>query len=208
VAGNIRHTGLDETVSQQVYLPERQWFYPESQMTLVARTAGDPMGALSAIREAVRSVDPLQPISSIATMDELLSRSTAQRKLGLLLFIAFGAIALVLASAGIYGVLAGAVAERTRELGLRTALGATPSSIVGLVVGQGARLAGIGLLVGGAAALVLTRYLKAMLFGVAPTDPIAIAAGVFAIVLVSLAACLVPARRAVRVDPMTAMRAD
>jgi putative ABC transport system permease protein len=208
VAGNIRHTGLDETVSLQFYAPERQWFGAENGMTLVVRTSGDPVAAIAAIREAVRSVDPLQPISSIATMDDVLSRSTSQRRLGLLLFVAFGLIALLLASAGIYGLLAGAVAERSRELGLRSALGATPSEIVGLVVRQCARLAGIGLLLGGIAAMLLTRYLQAMLFGVGATDPVAIAGGVLAIVVVATIACVVPARRALRVDPMTALRAD
>jgi putative ABC transport system permease protein len=208
IAGNIHHQGLDVGLTQQVYTPERQWFWEESQMTLVVRTKGDPAHMLSAVRDAVRGVDPLQPISRVATMDEVISRSTSQRRLGLLLFVAFGAMALLLATAGIYGVLAGSVAERTREFGVRTALGASPRSIVALVLRQGAVLAGIGLVIGTIAAFGLSRYLRALLFGVESTDPIAIGCGVLGIIGVSLVACLVPARRAVRVDPMTALRSD
>jgi putative ABC transport system permease protein len=208
VAGDIRHSGLDATVAQQIYLPERQWWNEENQMTLVVRTNGDPSAMVSAVREAVRRVDPLQPIARVATMDQVISRSTSQRRLGLMLFAAFSIIALVLASAGIYGVLAGSVAERTRELGLRSALGATPGSLVGLVLRQGARLAAIGLVLGGAGALALSRYLQTLLFGVGTNDPGSIAIGVAVIVAVSLAACVVPARRATRVDPMTALRSD
>lgn len=208
VAGDIRHSGLDATVAQQVYVPERQWWNEESSMILVVRTAGSPAAMVNAVREAVRGVDPLQPISSVTTMGQVVSRSTMQRRMGLLLFATFSAIALILASAGIYGVLSGVVAERTRELGLRSALGATPGSIVGLVVGQGMRLAAVGLVLGIAGAQGLSDYLRTLLFGVERDDPGAIAIGVSVIVAVSLAACIVPARRATRVDPMTALRAD
>jgi ABC-type antimicrobial peptide transport system permease subunit len=132
----------------------------------------------------------------------------SQRRLGLLLFVTFGLMALLLASAGIYGVLSGSVAERTREFGVRTALGATPGSIVGLVLRQGIGLAGVGLVLGGVAALVLSRYLRALLFGVGAGDPVAVVIGVTAILAVSVVACLVPARRAVRADPMTALRSE
>jgi putative ABC transport system permease protein len=208
VAGNIRHTSLDETVSQQVYIPERQWFNEESAMVLVVRTAGDPSAMVSSVRQAVRGVDPLQPIGRIATMDQLISRSTSQRRLGLLLFAFFGGVALLLASGGIYGLLAGAVTERTREFGLRTALGASPSSIARLVVLQGARLTTVGLVLGGIGAVLLSRGLRTLLFGVAPTDPIAIMVAALVIVLVAVAACVIPMLRAVKVDPMTALRAD
>ena len=208
VAGNVRHSGLDALVTQQVYTPERQWFWEEPQMRLVVRTATSPRGLVSAIREAVREVDPLQPVSRIATMEELVSQSTSQRRLGLLLFAAFGIVALLLASAGIYGVLSGSVSERTREFGVRTALGASPRSIVGLVLKQGFVLAGIGLLIGSAAALLLARYLRALLFEVGTTDPIALVVGTVVISGVAAAACVIPARRAVRVDPMTSLRAD
>jgi putative ABC transport system permease protein len=208
VAGNIRHTGLDETVSRQVYIPERQWFGEESMMMLAVRSTGDPSDIASSVRQAVRGVDPLQPIGRVVTMNQLISQSTAQRRLGLLLFAFFGGVALLLASGGIYGLLAGAVSERTREFGLRSALGASPSSIARLVVLQGARLTTIGLLLGGLGAIVLSRGLQTLLFGVTPTDPLAIAVAAFVIVCVAVAACVIPMRRAVSVDPMTALRAE
>jgi putative ABC transport system permease protein len=208
VTGNVRHEGLDAVETLQVYTPERQWFWEESTMTLVVRTAGNPEAMLSQVRAAVASVDPLQPISRLATMEQVINRSMSQRRLGLLLFVTFGLMALLLASAGIYGVLSGSVAERTREFGVRTALGATPGSIVGLVLRQGIGLAGVGLVLGGVAALVLSRYLRALLFGVGAGDPVAVVIGVTTILAVSVVACLVPARRAVRADPMTALRSE
>ena len=208
IVGNVRKTGLDATESAQVYIPERQWYGAESPIVLVVRTRDDPARLAPAIREAVHAVDPLQPITWVVTMDDMIRRSTSQRRLGLLLFGIFGGIALLLASAGIYGLLAGSVAERTREFGLRTALGATPRSIVALVMRQGARLAIAGLVIGAAGAFLLSRYLRALLFGVQATDPVAVGLAVATIVMISIVACLVPARRAVRVDPMTALRAE
>ena len=177
-------------------------------MTLVVRTSGDPASLVSAVREAVRAVDPIQPIAEVATMDQVIARSTSQRRLGLLLFIGFSGIALVLACAGIYGVLAAAVNERAREIGLRSALGATPGSIVGLVLRQGVRLAVIGVVLGVAGAFALSRYLQTLLFGVGAQDPLSVSAAVATIVVVAIVACVVPARRALRVDPMTALRSD
>jgi putative ABC transport system permease protein len=206
VTGNVRHTGLDADVTHQFYTTERQWWWEENAMTLVARVRGEPSAVAPAIREAVRSVDPLQPMAAVATMDQVIARSTAQRRLGLLLFVAFGAIALLLATAGIYGVLSGSVNERSREFGVRTALGATSGAIARLVLREGAVLAAAGLTIGLGASLVLSRYLRTLLFGVEPTDPIAMLVGAAVIAAVALAACLIPARRATRVDPMAAFR--
>jgi putative ABC transport system permease protein len=208
IASDVRHSGLDATETHQVYIPERHWFWAQNPMVLVARTSGDPAAMVSAIREAVRSVDPLQPIARVATMDQVIARSTAQRRLGLLLFAAFSAIALVLAFVGIYGVLAGSVAERTREFGLRTAMGATPGAIMALVLGQAGRLAAIGMVLGSAGALALSGYVRALLFGIEPTDPVTAGLALAAIAGIALAACLIPARRAVRVNPMEALRAE
>lgn len=208
VAANVRHTGLDDAAGMQVYTPERQWFWSETAMTLVVRTKTEPASMVATVREAVRQVDPLQPISRAMTMRGVVSGSTAQRRLGLILFVAFGGVALLLATAGIYGVLSGSVAERTREIGVRSALGATPGSIVGLVLKQSVALAGVGLLVGIGAAIALSRYLGSLLYGIGPTDPVALGTGALVIALVSVAACLAPARRAMRVDPMEALRSD
>src|ERR1051325_7030259 len=208
VVGNIRHTGLDDRDLMQAYVPERPWRNAEDVMALAVRTKGDPSAMVSAIYDAVRSVDPLQPVAKVSTMSGVVARSTAQRRLGLMLFLAFGLVALLLAAAGIYGVLAGSVEERTREIGVRSALGATPAAIASLVVRQAGAMAVAGLLVGGVGAWMASRYLRALLYEVQPMDPVAAAGAVAVIAMIALVACLIPARRAVRVDPMTALRAE
>jgi putative ABC transport system permease protein len=208
VTGNVRHTGLDATVTQQFYVPERQWFSSDNQEVLVVRTQGDPTKMAGAVRQAIRDIDPAQPIVKIAAMEQVIAASTAQRRLALVLFACFAVTAVLLAVAGIYGVLAGNVAERTREIGLRAALGATPRNILQLVVGQGARLAAIGLAAGLLGAFALTKSLQALLFGVGPHDPTTIAVSTVLLLLTTLVACLVPAMRALRVDPSQAFRSD
>jgi putative ABC transport system permease protein len=208
VTGNIRHHGLDETATRQFYVPERQWFFSDNQEVLVVRTAGDPASVAASVRRAIAQIDPTQPIVKVATMQSVIAASTAQRRLALVLFVAFGATALLLAIAGIYGVLAGQVAERTREIGVRGALGAGPRDILVLVMSQGVRLAVIGLGLGLAGALGLTRFLSTMLFGVAATDPATIGGVIALLFIVIVVACLVPALRAVRIDPSLAMRVE
>jgi ABC-type antimicrobial peptide transport system permease subunit len=170
--------------------------------------SGDPEQFIQAVFDAARSVDPTQPVLRVATMEQVVARSIGQRRLGMTLFVSFSAMALLLAAAGIYGVLAGSVTERTREFGVRAAFGATPASITRLVLRDGAVLTAAGLAIGGASALLLSRYLRALLYGVEAWDPVSIALAVAAITLVALAACIVPARRATRTDPVTALRAD
>jgi putative ABC transport system permease protein len=208
VTGNVRHTGLDAPQSMSFYVPERQWFFSDDQEMLVVRTRGNPTAVAGAVRRAIQQIDPAQPIVKVAAMQDVVAASTAQRRLALTLFTCFALAAVLLAVAGIYGVLAGNVAERTREIGLRTALGATPRSILQLVVGQGARLAVIGLSVGLFGAFALTRSLRALLFGVGPDDPATIAMATGLLFTAALAACLVPAVRALRVDPSQAFRSD
>jgi putative ABC transport system permease protein len=208
VAANVRHSGLDAAVTQQFYIPERQWPWSDGQMILVIRTHHEPAALAAAVRRVVTSIDPTQPIAHLATMDQVIATSTAQRQLALTLFAAFGIAAVLLAAFGIYGVLAGSVAERTPEIGLRTALGATPGDIIAMVLRQGARLAALGVVLGLAGALALTRFLRTLLFGIAPSDPATLGGVVVVLVAVAIAACLVPARRAVRVDPITALRAE
>jgi putative ABC transport system permease protein len=208
VVGNVRHTGLDAKTTLQWYIPERQMFFADNQEVLVVRTAGDPAALAPDVRRAIAAIDPSQPIVKIATMDDVVATSTSQRRLALVLFGAFAAAALMLAVAGIYGVLAGSVSERTREIGLRSALGATPGNLIRLVVGQGGRLAAFGIALGLVGTFALTRYLKSLLFGIAPDDPATLVGVCALLAAVALAACLVPAVRAARVDPSKALRSE
>ena len=208
IADDVRHSSLDSGINQQVWLPERQWQWADADITLVVRTDGDPGALASSVRAAIRSVDPGQPITRLATMEQIISASTAQRRLALVLFVAFAATALLIAAAGVYGVLAGSVVERTREIGVRSALGATPGRILHLVLGQGTRLIVGGLLAGLAGTIVLGRLLRTLLYEVASSDPATLAAVVLVLLMVALAASVVPALRALRIDPATALRSD
>jgi putative ABC transport system permease protein len=207
VVGDVRHSGLDATVTRQWYYPRRQWF-AESQELLVVRTQGDPLALAPAVRRAVKQVDATQPITWIVTEEQAIARSTAQRRLALVLFTIFALASLLLAVAGIYGVLAQTVAERIRELGVRCALGAKPGDIIALVVGQGGRMAGIGIVLGIVGSLMTTRFLRALLYDITPTDPATLVGVVLLLAAAALAACVIPARRAGRVDPATALRAE
>ncbi|HEY6825975.1 MAG TPA: ADOP family duplicated permease [Gemmatimonadaceae bacterium] len=206
VAADVRQRSLNDDDARAFYFPEDQWLFALSDAVLVARVNGSPAAALRSVRAAVASVDPSQPIIGIRTMDDVVSRSTAQRQLALLLFIAFAVLAVLLAAAGVYGVLAGNVSERTKEIGVRTALGATARDTYVLVLRRGLAMAVIGLGLGLAAALATTRYLQSLLFGVAPTDPAVLFASTGLLLFVAFVACLIPARRAVRIEPMIALR--
>jgi predicted permease len=208
VAADVRHTGLDATELNGFYVPERHWSFANMSVTLVVRTTMDPAALAPGVVRAVRSIDPAQPVMRLRTGAEVIATSTAQRRLALMLFAAFGTVATLLSAAGVYGVLAGAVAERRREIGIRAALGATPGAIVRMVLRHGLGPAVAGLALGLAGALLLTRYLRAMLFGIAPTDPVTLTATVTLLAGVALTACLVPAWRAIQVDPVTALRAE
>jgi putative ABC transport system permease protein len=172
------------------------------------RTTGDAASLASAVRTAIRSVDPGLAIDQVATMDQLVATSSAQRRLALELFGGFAIVALLLAGAGIYGVLANSVAERTREIGVRTALGATPMAIARIIVTHGAKLTVPGLVLGLLGALALGRYLRSLLFAIQPTDPLTLVGVATLLAVVAAIACLLPALRAVRVDPMDALRGD
>jgi predicted permease len=208
VVGSVKHRGLDATTMMQWYAPEHQWLAADNQVMLAVRTQGDAAALAQAVRKAIASVDPTQPVIKIATMDQLIAISTGQRRLALVLFGAFAIAALLLAVAGIYGVLAGNVAERTREIGLRSALGAMPGSIAALIVRQGGLLAGVGIVLGLAGAAALTRFLKTFLFGIDANDPPTLVVVMIVLVLVTLAACAIPTRRALRIDPSEALRCD
>ncbi len=206
VAADVRQRSLNDDDGRAFYYPEDYWIFALSDAVLVARVDGSPSAALRAVRRAVASVDPSQPIVNARTMDDVVSRSTAQRQLALLLFVAFALLAVLLAGAGVYGVLAGSVSERTKEIGVRTALGATARDTYALVLRRGLAMAVLGLGLGLAGAFVTTRYLQSLLFGVAPNDPTVLLGSAGLLLIVSFIACLIPARRAVRIEPMIALR--
>jgi putative ABC transport system permease protein len=206
VVGHTMHEGLDAPRRVQVYLPEAQVTF--STLNLAIRTTGDPIAATGAVRAAINALDPDLPVTNVRSMDQLIESSTGQRRFAMLLLGLFSGIALLLASVGLYGVMSYTVTQRAPELGVRMALGAGARDVLGLVLGQGMRLALLGVGIGLVAALAVTRLLRSMLFGVSATDP-ATYVGISLLLLgVTLVACWLPARRATRVDPVVVLRAD
>ena len=208
IVGDIKQSSLDVDQPDEIYVPAAQWHWVDTVMSLVVRTHGDAAALTPAIRRAIWSVDKDVPIVRVATMNDLVERSVADRRFVLILFEAFGAAALMLAALGIYGVLSGRVTERIREIGVRSALGASPRAIVALVVREGMALTSLGVVIGLGAAAAASRAIGTLLFGVSPVDP-ATYAGVVALLLtVSAIACSAPAWRAARVDPSVTLRAE
>jgi ABC-type antimicrobial peptide transport system permease subunit len=175
---------------------------------VVLRVKGDPMSLAGAVRQAVWSVDRDQPVSNIRPMDEILADETQQRRLGTTLLGGFAALALLLASVGIYGVLSYSVAQRKQEIGVRMALGARERDVLALVVGQGMKLTLAGVAIGAGAAFALTRLMEGLLFGVSAADPLIFTGIAALLTLAAFIACFLPARRASRIDPMLALRQD
>jgi putative ABC transport system permease protein len=208
VVGDVRQESLAMGETEAVYMSASQWSFADNPMSLVIRGRRNPASLTSAVRDAVWAVDKDQPIVRVAMMDALLAASGASRRFALRLFEAFGLAALILAAAGIYGVLAGSVVERWREIGVRAALGASPGEIVGLVLRQGLRLTGLGVVVGLGVALLATRALETLLFGVSNVDPATYVGVIALLVMTSVVASALPAWRAARVDPVTALRAE
>jgi putative ABC transport system permease protein len=207
VIGNVPGYGLDAPVREEMY-----WLLAQTSgaanMWMVVRVIGDPLGLIGAARAAMADVDPQQPIYDVRPLDNLVASSLAQRRFTLTLMLLFGFVALVLAAVGIYGVMAYTVAQRTQEIGIRIALGATPGRVLSMVLLDGMSLVGIGLGLGIGAALLLTRVGASLLWGISSTD--ALTYFVIAAVLsaVALAAIVIPARRATRADPMQALRSE
>ncbi|MCI0486607.1 MAG: ABC transporter permease [Blastocatellia bacterium] len=189
----------------QVYMPYSQVsIYPPSD--LVVRTRTGPLSLAAAVRNEVWAIDKDQPVADISTMERVLSDSLARQRFNLLLLGVFAALALVIATVGIYGVMSYLVAQSTREIGIRQALGAEPLDVVKLVLGKGLALSLIGVVIGVAAALSLTRLMSSLLFGISATDPLTFVIVALLLIVVAAAACLIPARRAMKVDPMVALR--
>jgi putative ABC transport system permease protein len=205
VVGHVKHYGPDVTGREQAYFPIAQSPFYRS-MYLAVRTSLDPVSITNAIRQQVLAIDKNMPVYEASTMDQLFSNSVVQPRLNLALLSIFAALALVLATVGIYGVMAYTVTQRTHELGIRMALGAQSQDVLKQVLGKGATLAAIGLVLGLAGALAATRLISTLLFGVKPTDPLTYVAVAVILAAVTLAACYIPARRATRVDPIIALR--
>jgi putative ABC transport system permease protein len=206
VVGDVRHYGLDRAVTMQMYEPYAQ-IAPDG-MTFLVRTAGDPGALAGAARRAIQSVDPEQPVTSTRTLVGIVADSTSQRRFTLTLLAAFAVAAMLLAAVGVYGVIAFAVSQRTHEIGVRMALGAERRAILGLVLRQGMAMVLAGVVAGLAAALALTRLVSATLYGVGAADPATYAATATLLCLVAFAATYLPARRATRVEPTTALRCE
>ncbi len=208
VVGDVKQMSLASGEANAIYVPESQWHFADNPMSLVVKARGDAASLAPAVRRAVWSVDKDQPIVRVAMMADLLAATAAERRFALVLFEAFALAALVLAAAGMYGVLAGSVAERAREIGVRAALGATRGNILALVLRQGLTLTGLGALLGLAGAVAASQAIASMLFGVSRLDPVTYAGVIALLLFVALIACSVPAWRAARVDPMRTLRTE
>jgi putative ABC transport system permease protein len=204
VVADVKQYGIDERQPMQIYLPEAQ--YPVSWMSLVVRTSNEPTALASAVRAVVRELDKDLAVFNIVTMDELLSDSNGLRRFSMLLLGVFAGLALTLAAVGIYGVISYSVTQRTREIGTRIALGASSSNILRLVLKRGLLLAISGVAIGLISSLALTGLMTSLLFGISATDPLTFAAIAVLLTAVAAVACYLPARRAMKVDPMVALR--
>jgi putative ABC transport system permease protein len=208
VVGDVKHTSLALNQADAAYTTIDQWPFPDNPLSLVARARGDAAALAPAIRHAIWSVDKDQPIVRVVTMDALVAATAAERRFALILFEAFALVALLLAAIGIYGVLSGSVTERTREIGVRSALGASRGDILALVVRQGMILTGLGVAIGLSGAMVASRAIVTLLFGTSRLDPTTYLGVVALLAGVSAIACWVPAWRAARIDPSITLRAE
>jgi putative ABC transport system permease protein len=206
VVADARRSGPVEPVRPYVLLPHAQ--YPTRWLDMVIRATGDPLALLPQVRAAVRAIDPEQPIASVRTLEQAVGETVAARRFLMVLLSIFGLAACLLAAIGIYGVMAYVVARRTREIGVRIALGAPPGQVLRLVIAQAMTQAALGIAFGGLGALLLGGLIRAQLFGVSPGDPVTLLATVAVLALVALVASWLPARRAAAVPPVLAMRAE
>ncbi|HZS05557.1 MAG TPA: ABC transporter permease [Blastocatellia bacterium] len=204
VVNDVKHSALNKPARQEMYLPFTQ--APSNYMAFAVRTPGDPAKLVPAVRDAVFSVDKDQPVGSVGTMEELMAQSAAPWRLAMQTLGLFAALAMLLASVGLYGVMAYSVAQRTHEIGIRMALGARAPDVMKLVVSHGMKLVVSGVMIGMAGSFALTRLMKNLLFGVSPTDPLTFVTVPLVLAVVALVACYLPARRATKTDPMIALR--
>jgi len=207
IVGVVRHVHnrtLEARSRVELYVPEDQ--VPFNGMTLAIRTSGNPMNLVPTIQREVASIDPDLPIYRVRTMNEVMGESLQRRRLALTLLAGFAGLALLLAAIGIYGVTSYGVAQRKTEIGVRMALGANRSQVLGLIMRSGMTTIAIGLILGVVLSLALTRLMSGLLFSVHASDPLALAGAAFVLVLAALVAIFIPARRATKVNPMSALR--
>ncbi|HEX6464811.1 MAG TPA: FtsX-like permease family protein, partial [Vicinamibacterales bacterium] len=212
LVGHVRHSSLIERPRSEMYVPHAQWAAAGAStrlaMTFVIRTAGDPLAVLPLVRGAVRSLDPLLPVSEPRTLQQVAGHSLSQARFATTLLALFAGLALTLAALGIYGLIALLIVRRRREIGIRMALGARSREILLMVVGRGMMLVAVGVIVGLAGAGLLTRVLSSLLYGVRPFDPATYVAVPAILATVAVLACAIPARRAAHFDPITALRQE
>jgi putative ABC transport system permease protein len=206
IVGDVRQEALDQSPTMQFYVPHAQWPFPDSDMIFAIRTSGKPAAMADTARQVLRSLDSNQPISRVRPLEEYVGLSVQARRFSLALVAAFAAMALLLSVVGIYGVTSYTVMQRTREIGIRTALGARQSNILSLVLGQGFLLILGGIALGVGLSAALSGFLVSMLFETRPTDPATYVVVPVLMAAVATAACWIPVRRATRVDPVLALR--
>jgi predicted permease len=204
VVADSREKGLTQAPKPSIYLPLLQYYAP--QLTLHARSASAPEALAGWLHRETQALDPMLPVYNVRTLAEQRDGSLYAERMAAALLTLFGLLASLLSAVGLYGVLSCAVSERTQEMGIRLAHGAQARDLIGLVVGEGMRLTAIGLVLGTGVALVLTRLIQSLLFGVSPTDPLTFVGIPVLLAGVALVACWIPARRATRMDPLSALR--
>jgi putative ABC transport system permease protein len=208
IVGDVKQASIALTNQAAIYVTPTQWHWTDKVMSLVIRSPREATVLAPEVKRAIWSVDRNQPIVRVATVEQLVAKAAVERRFALTLFEAFALAALSLAAIGIYGVLSGSVAERTREIGVRSALGASRHEILALVVRQGMALSGVGVLIGLAGALLATRVLVTLLFGISHLDPVTYVGVIVLLLGVSAIASLIPAWRAAGVDPSITLRAE
>jgi len=212
VLGQVRQNAVAEKPRAEMYVPHAQWGAAGGStrraMTFVIRTAGDPLAILPYVRDAVRSIDPNLPLADVRALDQVVAAALSQARFTTLLLGGFAGLALTLAAIGIYGVISLLVARRRREIGIRIALGARPALILEMVIVRGIRLVVVGVAIGLVAAAALTHVMTSLLYGVRPFDPLTFAAVPAILGSVAILACVVPAARAARLNPVIALREE
>ena len=208
VVENIRHADLKADGRETVYLSARAWTWADWELAVAVRTTTDPMSLVAPIRKELASLDPQISMAKIRAMEDYVSDAVAPNRFALILITIFAAVAVALASVGLYGVISYALAQRTREIGIRLAFGAPRASIFRLVLGQGLRLTILGVAIGVLGSFFLGGLISSLLFEVTAEDPLTYVSTAGLLILIALAACFTPARRATRVDPINALRSE